>query len=84
MKNNPNFRSFLREMRLRSNLSKTELAYRTGININTVDSLEKGRISCSELNSRRFGEFFKCDWRQFVTKVGKSRIKKSENEKEKE
>jgi len=61
--------NFLRELRLNKNLTKHELAEAIGIHTTTIHAIESGAIKCGELNARRLGEFFKEDWKKFLTFV---------------
>lgn len=61
--------SHIRNTRLIKNMSKKEVAYKSGITYATLDGLEKGRIKCNELNARRLAMVFNVPdlWRDFLT-----------------
>ena len=73
--------SYIRQVRLKKGMDKGELAFRAGINHGTIDSLEKGRIRCSELNARRIAEALEMptEWRKFITHGQYLPIKEDKN-----
>jgi plasmid maintenance system antidote protein VapI len=56
----------LRKAREYSGMTAKELAYAINIHPENLTRMETAYVSIGELNARRFGEFFGCDWKMFM------------------
>lgn len=59
--------SYLRNIRKKFGMTAKELGQVLGVCRFTITAIEYGRIQCGELNARRFGEFFKERWQNFLS-----------------
>ena len=63
----PEKTSYLRKRRKEEGLKISEFAALIYMQPTTISHIEYGKEKCGELRARRFGEFFKEDWKNFLT-----------------
>lgn len=63
----PKRKSRIRDIRKAFRMTTEDLAKAIGVAPNYISRLEHGKESCGELTARRLGEYFKLNWKQFLS-----------------
>ncbi len=56
----------LKEIRLKNEMSQTELAEKLGINRSTIAMIETGKNHLTVQMAKRVAEIFGCDWKELL------------------
>lgn len=59
--------SYLRKKRRQLGLTSGALAKELGMHVQSISMIEYAHCACGEKRARRFAEFFKEDWKNFLS-----------------